>query len=324
MLPSHQSTSPSHHPDVVSFRLWKVEMATSLAHSFGTFSVLILAFSVGLPKLIVPNFSDLAIKTRHTSGDQKSRDQLSEVRALYLKGSRQRTETVLAKPAGTDAINSAGIWQCDEKRTFFLNQRDKIYNSSVIEDRSELLKRARPVSLPQMSGAEVIITIDSVDTGERRQFEHYTARHVKVKTTFEPGPGASIPASLEQTDGWYIDLPGFRCEEQPSRGFAFVFGSSGNRRDRLQVKWLGKSPRGYPIEETSVKTASADTTVSKTELLEISEAPLSPSLFELPKGYSQALQTGYGGADLTKPDTIFNRASYYWTMLTLWFRSLFT
>jgi len=300
-------------------------MATSLAHSFGTFSVLILAFSVGLPKLIVPNSSDLAIKTRHTSGDQKSRDQFSEVRALYMKGSRQRTETVLEKPVRGDEINSAAIWQCDEKRTFFLNQRDKIYNSSVIEERSELLKKARPVSLPQMSGAEVTITIDSVDTGERRQFGPYTARHVKVKTTFEPGPGASIPASLEETEGWYIDLPGFRCEEQPSRGFAFVSVSiSGSPRDRLQVNWLGKAPRGYAIEETSVKTGSTDTTVSKIELLEISEAPLSPSLFELPKGYRQALQTGYRGADLTKPDTIFNRANYYWTMLTLWLRNLFT
>jgi hypothetical protein len=170
----------------------------------------------------------------------------------------------------------------------------------------------------------VTITIDSVDTGERRQFGPYTARHVKVKTTFEPGPGASIPASLEQTDGWYIDLPGFACAEHPYSGFAFLSGSSGNRRDRLQVNWLGKAPRGYAIEETSVKTGSTDTTVSKIELLEISEAPLNPSLFELPKGYRHALQTGYGGADLTKPDTIFNRANYYWTMLTLWLRSLFT
>jgi len=294
-------------------------MATLLARSFIAFSALILAAGVEPPKLVVPNFSDLAIKTRQTSGDASS-----EVHALYLKGSRQRTESVVEKPARADAINSAAIWQCDEKRSFFLNQRDKIYNSSVIEDRSELLKKSPPVSLTQMSGAEVIVTIDSVDTGERRQFEHYTARHVKAKTKFEPGPGASIPASVEQTDGWYLDLPGFACQQQPSSGFAWVLGSTGNRMDRLQVKWLGKAPRGYPIEEISVKTESANTTVTKIDLLDISEAPLSPSLFELPTGYRQALQTGNGGADLTKPDTIANRADYYWTRLTLWLRSLFT
>ena len=300
-------------------------MATLPAHCFSIFYVLILAASVELPKLVVPNFPDLAIKTRHTSGDQKSPGQSSEARTLYLKGSRQRTETTTEKPLRGDEINSVAIWQCDEKRFFFLNRRDKIYNSSVIEDRSEPLKNARPVTVPQMSGAEVTVTIDSVDTGERRQFGHYTARHVRIKTAFEPGPGASMPASVEEIDGWYIDRPGFGCEQQPSSGFAFVLGSiGGSRRDRLKVNWIGKAPRGYPIEETSVKTSSTDTTVSKIELLEISEVPLSPSLFELPPGYRQALQTAYGGADLTKPDTIFNRANYYWTMLTLWLRSLFT
>jgi hypothetical protein len=227
------------------------------------------------------------------------------------------------KPARADAVNSAAIWQCDEKRSFFLKQRDKIYNSSVIEDRSEQLKKASPVSLPQPFGAEVKITIDSVDTSERRQFAHYTVRHVKAKIKFEPGPGALTPASVEQTDGWYLDLPGFSCAEQPSSGFAWVLVGSANRTDRLQVKWIGKAPRGYAIEETSVKTGSTNTTVSKVELLEISEAPLSPSLFELPPGYKQALQTAYGGADLMKTDTIFNRADYYWTMLARWLRSLF-
>jgi hypothetical protein len=52
-------------------------MATWLAHSFSTFSVLVLAASIALAKLVVPNFPDLAIKTRHPSDDQKSADQFS-------------------------------------------------------------------------------------------------------------------------------------------------------------------------------------------------------------------------------------------------------
>ena len=62
---------------------------------------------------------------------------------------------------------------------------------------------------------------------------------------------------------------------------------------------------------TTLKTETGNKTISKVELLEISEAPLSPSLFDLPAGYSLALQTGNGGADLTKPDTASNRAEYY-------------
>jgi len=293
-------------------------MGTLVTFCSSTFSVLILATSVGLPKFIVPNLPDLAIKTRRTSGDW-----LSQLDTLYLKGARQRTETVVEKPAGADAINWAVIRQCDEKRVFNINERDKIYASSEIEDWSERLKKARPVTLRRTPGAEVMMTIDSIDTGERRQFEHYTARHVRVKIQVEPSPGASTPASVEETDGWYIDLPGFGCQEQASSGFARLFAFSGNRQDRLQIKWLGKAPRGYPIEETSLITEPGNKTISKVELLKISEAPLHASIFELPVGYRQALQTGNGGADLTKPDTISNRAQYYWTKLTFWVRGLF-
>ena len=282
-----------------------------------TFSVLILAASVGLPRFIVPNHPDLTIKTRRTSGDW-----LSHVDALYLKGARERTEIVTEKPARADAMELVMIRQCDKKRAFTLNERDKIYAASQIEDWSERLKKSRPVRLTQMSGAQVTVTIDSIDTGERRHFEHYTARHVKVKTRFEPGPGASTPASVEETDGWYIDLPGLGCQEASS-GLSFGVLGSGNRRDRLQIKWLGKAPRGYPIEETALRTEAGKETISKVELLEISEAPLNPSLFDLPARYRLALQTGNGGADLTKPDTISNRAQYYWTRLTFWVRGLF-
>src|SRR5215469_5919985 len=280
------------------------EMGTWVTLCSSAFSVLILAESVGLPKLIVPNFSDLTIKTRRTSGDW-----LSQRDTLYLKGARERTEIVTEKPARDDAMNLVVIRQCDAKRVFNLNERDRLYASSEIEDWSERLRRARPVSSTQMSGAQVVMTIDSIDTGERRQFRHYTARRVKVTIRVEPSPGASTRASVEETDGWYVDLPGFGCQDQASSGFARL--GFGNRRDRLQIKWVGKAPRGYPIEEISVITESGNKTTAKVELLEISEAPLNPSLFELPAGYRRALQTGNGGADLTKPDTVSNRVHYY-------------
>src|SRR6266478_3409531 len=184
-------------------------MGTLVTLCSSTFSVLMLAASVGLPKFVAPNFPDITIKTRRTSGDW-----MSQVETLYLKGARERTETVVEKPGEADAIHWAVIWQCDEKRIFNLNERDKLYASSEIEDWSERLRKAHPVGLIQTSGAEVMVTIDSIDTGERRQFEHYTARHVKVKIQFEPSPGASTPASVEETDGWYIDLPGFGCQDQ--------------------------------------------------------------------------------------------------------------
>jgi hypothetical protein len=204
--------------------VWTAKMGTLVTLCSSAF-LLIFAASVGLPKFIVPNLPDLTIKTRRTSGDW-----VSHVDTLYLKGARQRTETVVEKPT-RDAVNRAVIRQCDEKRVFNLNQRDKLYASSKIEDWSERLRKARPVSFTR-SGAEVMMTIDSVDTGERRQFEHYAVRHVRVKIRVEPTPGASTPASVEEIDGWYVDLPGFGCQEQGASRFGFL--SSG--QDRLQVK----------------------------------------------------------------------------------------
>lgn len=278
-----------------------------------TFSVLIFTASVGPPKFIVPNLPDLTIKTRRTS------DWLSQVNTLYVKGARQRTESVIQVRSQAKASHWAIIQRCDEKRGFNLNENDKLYASFAIQDWSERLK-SRPVRLTQASGAEVTVTIDSIDTGERRQFQHYTARHVKVTTRSEPSSGASTPASLEESDGWYIDLPGLGCQEEASRGFGIGMLGSGNRQDRLRIKWLGTASRGYPIEETSIRTEAGSKTISKVELLEISEAPLNPSLFDLPAGYRRALQTGNGGADLTKPDTLSNRAQYYWMTFTFWLR----
>jgi len=93
-------------------------------------SVLILAASVGLPKFTVPNHPDLTIKTHRTSGDR------SQLDVLYLKAARQRTETVVEKPT-REAANWAVIRQCDEKRVFNLNVRNKIYASFEIKDWSE-------------------------------------------------------------------------------------------------------------------------------------------------------------------------------------------
>jgi hypothetical protein len=294
------------------------KMETWAAFGSCILSLLVLAPLIALPKFVVPNFPDLTIKTRHTFGDWQS-----QVHTLYLKGARERSEIVTEKPAGAEATNSVLIRQCDQRRAFYLSERYKTYVSSEIEDWSERRKKARLAGTNQMSGADVTMTLDSVDTGEHRLLGHYTARHVKSKIQFQPGPGASTPASAEEIDAWYVDLPGFGCQEGASTALITARLSTSDRQDRLQVKWLGRAPGGYPIEETSERTEAGTKTISKIKLLEISEAPLNPSLFDLPSGYRQALQTAYGGSDLRRPDTISNRVQYYWTSLTVWVRNLF-
>jgi hypothetical protein len=270
--------------------------------------VLLLTAPFPLPKLVVPNFPDLTIKTRRTDGNRQSTED-----TLYLKGPRQRSEYVIQN-AGS-SLDRVIVIQCDERLHLNLNTQEKTYASSPIEDWATRAKRARPTPPREMTGADVAVTIDSVDTGERRKLGSHELRRVKTITKVEPGAGAAMQPSITEVDGWYIDLPGLSCRESRGVGFGYVVATSG-KRDRQQIKRLGTAPRGYAVEETSLQTEAGRTTISKVELLEFSEAPLDASLFDVPEDYSPALRTPHGGFDMARPDTLGNRLQSYWAELT--------
>ncbi|HXX15478.1 MAG TPA: hypothetical protein VEJ47_11300 [Candidatus Eremiobacteraceae bacterium] len=280
-----------------------------------TSSFALLLLTAFLPKFVVPDFPDLTIETRRTMADWHS-----SVDTLFLKGARQRNESVTERPSPGKSID---ITQCDVRRRYILADNWKTYASFPIEEWSERMRHARPLPQPELTGAEVNVTIDSVDTGERRKLGSLEARHVKTTTRVEPGPGAVTPASVTEVDGWYIDLRGFGCQDSRNVGIAWGALWSG-KQDRMVIRRLGKSPRGYAVEETSRKIEGSRTTISKVELLDFSEAPLDASLFELPAGYRPALRTPHGGHDMTKPDTFANRLQVYWDYWTAsarrWFR----
>ena len=166
--------------------------------------LLICLASATLASPNIPNFSDLKIKTRRNDSIN------STVETLYLRGSKQRREYFRNTPFPTKFVS---ISWCDERKRIALNDDAKLYAELPVVDWSEQRKRARPVPPSEMTGAEVTITIDSIDTGARRQQGPYTARHVKIRTTVESGPGAAMPSSTEERDGWYIDLPGLGCQD---------------------------------------------------------------------------------------------------------------
>jgi hypothetical protein len=287
-----------------------------LPSTLGLLAIPLLTAPLPLPKLVVPNFPDLTIKTRRTYDNH-----YSSVQTLYLKGSRQRSEYIIQN-AGS-SMNGATITQCDERLRLNLHDKEKTYTSFPIEDWATRVKRARPAPQVETTGADVAVTVDSVDTGERRKMGNYELRRVKTTSKVEPSPGAVMQASVTEVDGWYVDLPGLGCEEARGVGFSYLMAFSG-KRDRVQIKRLGTAPHGYPVEETSSKIEAGLTAISKAELLEFSEAPLDAALFEVPAGYSPALRTARGGFDMTRPDTLSNRLQSYWAELTTsvqrWFR----
>ena len=262
-----------------------------------------------------PAFSDLKIKTRRNDSFD------STVETLYFKGSKRRREYSHEKPSEMKFVS---ISQCDERKKIVLNEDARLYAELPITDWSEQRKRARPLPPTEMTGAEVTITIDSIDTGERRAQGAYTARHLKIRTTVESGPGAAMPSSTEERDGWYIDLPSVGCEDSGQRtGFVYAMLIAGGRRDRVHFKRLGTAPAGFPLEQSTIKTEQGKSTVSKVELLEFSDSPLDDSLFQVPQGYSPALSTPHGGYDMMKPETLANRVHVYWAELRDWTRQWF-
>ena len=149
--------------------------------------------------------------------------------------------------------------------------------------------RIRP-QLPD--GPDVNVTMDSVDTGERRQVAGFEARHLKSTITIQPSKDASTLPGKVQLDTWYLDLPGESCHESIPRSMASIFGGlykvgPTGHRDHFVIQYTGVQPTGLIIEERSTQKEGGNTILSKTELLDVSEETLDESLFEIPPDYSQ-------------------------------------
>ena len=159
----------------------------------------------GFPRLVVADVPDLTIKTRRTLDRPNS---TIETEIVNLKGPWQRREEILDFPATIPNAHTqrhVAITRCDERRTLQLNEEARTYSSTSIEDmavyerRLRLTVRRMPQAVP--AGADVKISVDSVDTGERRQFGRHTARHVITTTTTTPSPGANARANQRVEDG---------------------------------------------------------------------------------------------------------------------------
>lgn len=272
--------------------------------------VLVLA-SIALTSIMVPHYRDLTIRTHHDVGDFAS-----SLDTLYLQGAHERTETIVQNPAAANTSH-VGINLCDQKQSIVLNPSARTYVRFPVQDLAERIRRARSAVQAPQPQADVDVTINAVDTGERKVYGSYTARHIKTTTEVDPEPGAATPASSEETDGWYIDLPGLGCQDTNSPvGFVSVGVLLGNfpaPNDRLNIIRKGSAPHGYALEQTTLHTEDGHVTEDKIELLQISEAPVDPTIFQIPPGYSPALRNLHGGYDMTKPDTLANRLAQLWT-----------
>ena len=215
-----------------------------------------------------------------------------------IKGLRERSETSMNVP-GMPAGMGAGmvtITECDLKRTIQLNDRARKYmvtpmDSGDTEMPSTPSSGGRSSGGPSRRGGVVTMTLNTVDTGERKEMFGFTARHLKQTMTSESSPDACAQNNMRmERDGWYINLDyGLNCgpERPPQMPNNYP---TGGCRDAYRVKHTGVTNLGYPLIETTTMfgaNGSQGFTMTK-EVIELSRQPLDAALFDVPAGYTEA------------------------------------
>ncbi|HUS09030.1 MAG TPA: hypothetical protein VMZ30_01100 [Pyrinomonadaceae bacterium] len=235
------------------------------------------------PAASAPAQNDLKITYRTTTSGHSMEN------TTMLKGARERTEMKLGM--GRDIIN---VTQCDLKRTVQISDSARKYVITPMDggDATDTTAAAnappRQVSEPSRRGGVITYTVNSVDTGERKEMFGFQARHVKRTILIESSPDACSPMKRKmETDGWYIDFSfGLRCET----GAASMRGmgaQGGGCRDSVRFNHQGAARLGYPLQETTT-SYGPDGRVAFTstkEVVELSREPLDAALFDVPAGY---------------------------------------
>lgn len=226
--------------------------------------------------------ADVKIKIKNTSGGQ------SYEQTTYIKGKRERTEMTMS-PVAT-------VQQCDMRRTLEISAPSKTYKVDGWADDNNTSQPASDKLNPQTPSAQrkgglVTTTITTKDTGERKQMFGYTARHLIITMVTESTPDACAPSKTKmEIDGWYIDAAfAFNCGAERYKNWQPPQ-SRPDCRDRYETKQLGATAKqGYAVwmKTTMFNDNGEVAHVSTLEVVELSQATLDASLFDVPAGYTE-------------------------------------
>jgi hypothetical protein len=243
-------------------------------------------------------FADTKVKSRQTSGGQTMEN------TSYIKGKRQRTEM-----SNGQMIQ---VQQCDLRRNIQIMPQAKAYMIQPYDEptanTTEASAKVAPAT-PSTKGGVVTSTITTKDTGERKQMFGYTARHIITTIVMDSTPDACSPVkSKMELDGWYIDASfALDCGNQSYSGYRPQV--NGGCHDRYETKQAGTAKRGYPVWEktTMFDQSGAPSFSTLNEVIELSQATLDQSLFEIPEGYREVKD--FASAYSTASNTTYGTTS---------------
>jgi hypothetical protein len=234
-----------------------------------------------------PITGDFKITIKSTTSGQASQS------TTLIKGKRERSETSMS---GMNTGGSVSITQCDLRRTIQINDSTRKYVVTPMDSDDEATSGNTGNSStpgrtePSRRGGVVTMTVNTVDTGERKEMFGFTARHLKRTMTSETSPDACYQNKIRMdTDGWYINLEyGLNCgssAKPPRMGPP----ATGGCRDRYDIKNTGPSNLGFPLVETMTMYGEGGQAMfTRTqEVVDISRQPLEAALFDVPAGYTE-------------------------------------
>jgi len=235
--------------------------------------------------------ADLKIKTRTTVMGHTAES------TVYIKGPRERNEM---------SYGGVSIIQCDQKRMVTISSNQCMVmpmggsETSCPAMPNTRAGREMAESEPEVThkGGVLTITRTSTDTGERQDMFGYKARHIKTSMTMESSPDACNQSHMKmETDGWYADLAGFSCADESYKALACGGGGKRGCHDRIAMKGGGGGALGYPLKQTTTMISQQGTFTTTTEVVELTNASLDASLFEMPPGCQATdMSTMMGGA----------------------------
>ena len=140
------------------------------------------------------------------------------------------------------------------------------------------------------AGGTITMTVNYKDTGETKKMFGYMARHIITTMETVSSPDACSPYNSKmEFDGWYIDAAfALDCEMDRYKGGYKSYQKAGCQ-DKFQTKQTGNAKRGYPVYEkmTMFDESGREMMSTVTEVVELSQATLEQSLFEIPSDYRE-------------------------------------
>jgi hypothetical protein len=200
---------------------------------------------------------------------------------------------------GGMSMKTVNITQCDLRRTIQINDQLRKYMITPMDTDESADTSSTPAAHPtpqtgpsaSQRGGIVTYTVNTVDTGERKEMFGFNARHLKSTMTSESSPDACQQQQIKmERDGWYINLQyGLNCgRERPPQQMGRM--APRGCRDQFRFHHTGPTNLGFPLIETMTMygpDGNATFTITR-EVTELSRQPLDAALFDIPNGYTEA------------------------------------